>query len=178
MKTFGYKAFLLTLLPFLILSTALAAPVETEGKKTDRASIVVKSNTLEIDNKQKVVLFSGDVEARQEGMTITCREMVVYYRDQPSEKAEGETEMAVDRITATGAVKIRRPDGSTATAEKAIYYQDEEKLVLTGNPVVRQENDFVEGSMITLFLKEERSIVVGSESQKVRAVLSPRSGKR
>jgi lipopolysaccharide export system protein LptA len=36
----------------------------------------------------------------------------------------------------------------------------------------------VEGSTITLFLKEDRSIVEGSKGKRARAVLSPGSAKR
>ena len=63
-------------------------------------------------------------------------------------------------------------------AEQAIYYQSDERVVLTGKPVVKQGNDFVEGAKITLLLKENRSIVEGSEDSKVRAVLSPKNKKR
>jgi lipopolysaccharide export system protein LptA len=63
-------------------------------------------------------------------------------------------------------------------SEKAVYYENDEKVVLTGSPVVKQGNDFVEGSKITLYLKEKRSTVEGSEKEKVRAVLHPRSEKR
>jgi len=75
-------------------------------------------------------------------------------------------------------VKIIRPDGSSATAEQATYYQAQEKVVLTGKPVVKQGNDFVEGSSITLLLRENRSIVKGSKGKKAKAVLTPRSMKR
>jgi lipopolysaccharide export system protein LptA len=65
-----------------------------------------------------------------------------------------------------------------ATAEKAVYYQSEEKMVLTGNPVVRMGKDFVEGDRITMFLKEERSVVESSKDKKVRAVIFPKGKKR
>jgi lipopolysaccharide export system protein LptA len=59
-------------------------------------------------------------------------------------------------------------------AEKAIFYQNDEKVVLTGNPKVKQENYFVEGSRIILFLKEKRHVVEGS----VKAVIFPGGEKR
>jgi lipopolysaccharide export system protein LptA len=65
-----------------------------------------------------------------------------------------------------------------ALAGKAVYSRNDEKVVLTGSPVVKQGDDFVEGSRITLFLRDQRSIVEGSENKKLRAVLSPRRGKR
>ena len=71
-------------------------------------------------------------------------------------------------------MKILRAGGGTATADKAVYYQDKEMAVLTGNPVVKQGNDSVEGSRITLYMKDNRSVVEGSENRKVKAVLAPR----
>jgi lipopolysaccharide export system protein LptA len=88
-----------------------------------------------------------------------------------------DADVRIDRIVATGKVKISRPDGAFAMADKLVYYENGEKVVLTGKPVVKQGNDFVEGSRITLYLKEERSVVEGSEKEKVRAVLHPRSEK-
>ena len=44
--------------------------------------------------------------------------------------------------------------------------------------IVKQGNDLVEGAKITLFLKENRSIVEGGQGSKVKAVISPRSPDR
>jgi lipopolysaccharide export system protein LptA len=111
-------------------------------------------------------------------MTIICEKLIVYYLDESANKESGKTDVRIDKIVATGKVKISRPDGTLAMSEKAVYYENDEKVVLTGRPVVKQGNDFVEGSRITLYLKEKRSIVEGSEKEKVRAVLHPRSEKR
>lgn len=174
---------------FLMLSTIglaclLSAPMaagQAVQRKADQGKgtpTVIKSNSLEIDNKRREVTFTGSVEARKDDMTINCQKMFVYYLE---DKAAGRTSekeaFRIDRIVATGEVKINRTDGGLATAEQATYYQSEEKVVLTGNPVVKQGEDFVEGSVITLFLREDRSLVEGSGDEKVRAILSPRSGK-
>jgi len=86
--------------------------------------------------------------------------------------------MKIEKIIAKGDVKITRSSGGLATAEEATYYWDEERVVLTGKPVVQQGEDFVEGTIVTLLLKENRSIVEGSGETRVRAVISPRSEKR
>ncbi|MFH1480810.1 MAG: lipopolysaccharide transport periplasmic protein LptA [Pseudomonadota bacterium] len=138
---------------------------------------VIRSDTLEINDKQKIITFKGNVEARKEGFVINCEEMFVYYNSGKIGKEEPEN-IKIDKIIATGKVRIIRTDGGVAHAERAVYDQDTEKLILTGNPVVRRGNDFVEGSTITLFLKEDRSIVEGSDNQKVRAVLSAPSEKK
>jgi lipopolysaccharide export system protein LptA len=155
----------------------LPEAADTKAEKSVESSIVINSNRLEVDNQRKRVTFSGDVDAKRDDFTMTCREMVLYYIEEAAETASEKQELRIDRIVATGEVTITRAEGGSATAEKATYYQNEEKIVLTGNPVVKQGDDFVEGSTITLFLKEDRSIVEGSKGKRARAVLSPGSAK-
>ena len=171
---------------FLILFFSLLFPatgqtqvsLQQDAQKSDAGAIVIKSQSLEVDNQKRIVVFSGQVDAKKDDMTINCEKMIVYYIDQSAEKESGKTDVRIDKIVATGKVKISRPDGALAMSEKAVYYENDEKVVLTGRPVVKQGNDFVEGSRITLYLKEKRSTVEGSEKEKVRAVLHPRSEKR
>ena len=171
--------FLILFLNLLFSATGQTqVSLREQMQKGDAGPIVIKSQSLELDNKKRIVVFSGQVDAKREDMTINCEKMIVYYIDRSSDKESGKTDMRLDKIVATGKVKISRPDGALATSEKAVYYENDEKVVLTGNPVVKQGNDFVQGSRITLYLKEERSIVEGSENEKVRAVLHPRSEKR
>jgi len=178
MKLPKYALSLISLLIFIYPSPLFSETAQMEIKKVDTEPIVIRSNSLEIDNKKKIVAFLENVDAKTSDFTINCQKMLVYYHDKPIQKDSGKEEIRIDRIIAIGDVKINRPDGGLATAEKAIYYQNDEKVVLTGKPIVRQGNDFVEGSKITLFLKEKRSIVEGSEGRKIRAVLFPRSEKR
>jgi lipopolysaccharide export system protein LptA len=180
MKGFSYKGILLMLFFSLLLPGIGQTQVNLmgEARKADAGPLVIKSQSLELDNQKRIVVFTGQVEAKREDMTINCEKMIVYYIDQSAEKESGKTDVKIDKIVATGKVKISRPDGALATSEKAVYYQNDEKVVLTGEPVVKQGKDFVEGSRITLYLKEERSIVEGSEKEKVRAVLHPKSEKR
>lgn len=172
---------------FLIIFFGLlfAATGQTEeslqkggGQKAAAGPIVIKSQSLEVDNQKRIVVFTGQVDAKRGDMTINCEKMIVYYMDQSAQKESGKTDVRIDKIVASGKVKISRPDGALAMAEEGVYYESDEKVVLTGRPVVKQGDDFVEGSRITLYLKEKRSIVEGSEKEKVRAVLHPRSEKR
>lgn len=180
MKGLRYQSiFFILLLSFVFTSTARPEKASKEKvEKVDPGAIVVKSQSLEVDNKQGIVVFTGQVDARRDDMTINCEKMVVYYNNQSTNRDSADVDVKIDKIVATGKVKVSRPDGALAMAEKAIYYENDEKVVLTGKPIVKQGNDFVEGSRITLYLKEKRSIVEGSENEKVRAVLHPRSEKR
>jgi len=143
------------------------------GKSGENTPIVIKSDTLEIDNKRKIITFSGNVEAQESDFVMNCQKMFLYYAEQPTKKTSDNPGLKMDKIVATGKVKISRAEGGEATAEQAVYYQSDERVVLTGKPIVKQGNDFVEGDKITLFLKENRSIVEGSSERKVRAILFP-----
>jgi lipopolysaccharide export system protein LptA len=176
-----FRVLALAVLLLNLLSPAGASAAEPartkllEGKETPT---VIKSDTLEIDNKRRVVTFSGNVEASRGDMVIRSRKMLVYYREAGTQKTTDQQGLKIDRMVASGDVRIERAEGGVATSDEAVYYQDTEKLVLTGKPVVKQGEDFVEGSVITLFLKEDRSLVEGAVDQKVRAVLGPRSGRK
>jgi lipopolysaccharide export system protein LptA len=153
--------------------------------------IVIKSNTLEFDHQSKMVTFSGNVEAKRDDWTIASQKMVVYYGEKSKGAAQKENmkiekivdstqqqSMKIEKIVAQGDVRITRQSGGLVTAQEATYYWDEERVVLTGKPVIQQGDDFVEGNVVTLLLKENRSLVEGSGDTRVRAVISPRSEKR
>jgi lipopolysaccharide export system protein LptA len=165
-------------LSVIFSSSVMAGDRQKMAEQIESSEIVIKSDSLEIDNKRKIVVFTGNVDARRDNFIINCQKMHLHYLSDPAEMDSGKEDLRVDKIVATGKVKITRTNGGLAMAEQAIYYQDDERVVLTGKPVVKQGNDFVEGAKITLLLKENRSIVEGSENSKVRAVLSPKNKKR
>ncbi len=156
---------------------AMAADPQKKVEKKGQGPMVINSRTLEADDKKKRVTFSGDVEAKRDDFTVFCQNLVVLYVKSDEQKGAEGVSARIDKIVATGAVRIVRAEGGVATGEKAVYYQQDEKLVLTGKPVVKQGEDFVEGDVITLFLKEDRSIVESDKDKKVRAVIFPKQEK-
>jgi lipopolysaccharide export system protein LptA len=175
-RVFAFSFFsLLTLLAFPSLSTDAAQKVL---ERTVGQSIVVKSDSLEIDNQKRLVTFTGNVDAKADDLIITCEKLFVYYTGSMQKDPSQKNSTKMEKITAKGMVKITRPDGGLATADEAVYFQKEGKIVLTGTPQVKQGDDFVEGSKITLFLNEDRSIVEGSDGKQVRAVISSGQDKR
>lgn len=161
------------LLAFFVPVTVWSTPAN-DDPKSEEGAIVIRSDRLEIDEKAKTVKFEGHVNATNEHFVMQCERMLVHYVETPAEKQKGEERTRIQMITATGQVKISRKNGGDATADKAIYYQGDERLVLTGKPTVKQGTDSVEGDQITLFLRENRSIVEGSPEKKVKAVIFPK----
>ena len=142
----------------------------TDGdSKTSEASPVrITSDRVDSDQKGRWVNFTGNVQATQDDGTIWADSLKVYY--QP---ADGQSESAgtIEKMIAEGNVKIVF-DGETktATAEKAVYTAGDKVLVLTGGkPKVWSGKNFVQGKEITLFQKEGRTLVKGSETDRVEA---------
>ncbi|MCP4683587.1 MAG: lipopolysaccharide transport periplasmic protein LptA [Desulfobacterales bacterium] len=162
---------------------ALTGPVRSEtaqeeAEKAAHLPMVIKSKTLEVNNNLKIVIFTGDVNAKKDDLDIDCRKMLVYYESLPAQQEQGEVKTKIDRIVATGQVKVYRAEQGTATADKAVYYLEDEKIVLSGEVLIKQENDFVKGNRITIFLKENRSIIESSGDTRVKAVIFPKREKR
>ncbi len=136
-----------------------AESLNAEKEKPDAGVIEIKSDTLEMNNKLKMVTFSGDVKASNNEFSINCDKMVGYGIGGSGPRASTERPSRFDKIVATGHVVIHRAQGGVATAEKAVYFQKDEKIVLSGNPIVKRGNDIVNGGRIIIFTKEDRVVV-------------------
>jgi len=180
----GVKNRIAILCACYLLSLLFPAITRAETDRKEDATpepepIVINSKTVEMNNELKVVTFKGDVKAKRDTFVINCDNMLVYYESSPAQPGEGDgNKTRIDKIVASGNVIINRAKGGKATAEKAVYHQKDEKMVLMGNPTVEQGNDLVKGDRITIFLNEDRSIVEGSEDSKVSVTISPRHPKR
>ena len=182
MRSLNHKPLIFLFIWVFVIGSPVIVFSESSLKKEGPSGpgpIDIKSNTLEMNNKLKIVTFKGDVNAKKDNFVINCDKMLVYYKTFTDESEKGdEGKTKIDKIVATGHVKINRAKGGTAKAEKAIYYQEDEKMVLMGNPTVKQGSDLVKGDRITIFLNEDRSIVEGSKDSKVSVTISPRHPKR
>jgi len=167
-----FRGFLSVLLISFLFHYAQAIELFEQNKETP---IVINSNKLEIDDELKMITFTGNVTATKGELKIRCKKMVVYYVSTKSSKKSASN---ISKIVCTGDVRIYRgKQGGIATSNKAVYYQDQDKLVLTGRPVVKQGKDFVEGSRIIIYLKQNRSIVESSRTKPVKAVIFPKEKK-
>ncbi len=139
---------------------------KSDSSRSDQP-LRVTSQVLEADNKNMVILFKGNVLAKQGDLTIQADVARVQY-----EKKDGGTE--IREIVASGNVKIYEGD-RLATGNKAVLNNREQKIVLTEQPKVWQGKDMVSGEKITVFLNEEKSIVEGGPDRRVEVILYPKN---
>jgi lipopolysaccharide export system protein LptA len=140
------------------------------GGRNAEQPLRVTSQQLEADNKNSVIIFSGNVVAKQGKMTIYADSARVYYE----KKEEGNE---IREIVATGNVKIQEAD-RLATAQNAVFMNAEQKIVLTGQPKVWQGKDMVSGDKITLLLEEDKSFVESGPERRVEVILYPKEEPR
>lgn len=143
-----------------VLVSAQAIPVTFAQKKEETT---ITSETMTVQGKSRQTIFEGTVVLKKGNFVMRSEHMVVTFKKSAQDrsgKTEGGTTHQVDRIEASGKVVIEKSDGK-ATCGRALYYKDEEKLVLTESPVAWQGGTKIKGSQMTMFLKEERSVVEG-----------------
>lgn len=149
-----------------------AAPKPAAAKTGDRvagprsnAPIVIDADRLEAFKKDGLVVFTGNVIAKQDNSVQTADRMEVYLDDK-SER--------VLRIISTGNVKIVTEDCRTGTARRAEYYDDDQRMLLIGDAKVWQEDNVVTGEEIELFLADDRSTVKAGPQGRVKSVFYPK----
>jgi lipopolysaccharide export system protein LptA len=136
-----------------------------------------------MDNKSKMGTFLGNVVARQEQegkepFIMECHKMIVYYTEEvgkkppqaKGEKKKQEPENRIDRIVASGQVRIRQGK-DVATGETATFFNADQRIILTGNPEVWQGKNLIKGEEITVWVKENRALVTSKGPKRVRAVI-------
>ena len=139
----------------MIAALCLLAPASDSValEQGDREPMVVTSARMEADELGNTVTFVGEVFLKKEAMTLTSDHLVVFY--DPASKG-------VREIEALGNVVVRK-EGRVAHANKAIYYSKDEKIVLTGEARISENENQLGGERITLFMRDDRSIVEGGK---------------
>jgi lipopolysaccharide export system protein LptA len=142
-------------------------------------TIIITSQSLVFKNQENTAVFDGKVVMTKLNFTMHADHMIVYFEgNQPDGAKSPKIESppaarstgpqlptlgnrAVSLIEAMGNV-IMEQSGKKARSKKAVYSQRDEKLVLTGEPQVWEQGYHVTGVRMTMFLKEDRSIVEDS----------------
>lgn len=140
----------LFLLSFFLLA---AGPVPFAPEKGKREPVVITSKRMEAERLGDKVTFLGDVILKKETMTLQTDRLVVYY--DPVQKG-------VRQMDAVGNVVVTQ-EGRVAMGENAVYYSREEKIVLTGDARILENENQLRGERIILFMRENRSVVEGGK---------------
>ncbi|MBI3608405.1 MAG: hypothetical protein HY207_10595 [Nitrospirae bacterium] len=143
---------------------SLTAPGHPEGP------MAITSHSMTMKNLDHRVIFDREVVVKKGDMDLRADQVEVILAAPPNggvpaspflSAGDGTNQLAegnVERIEATGHVKVMQ-GGKTATADHATYHRVEETVVLTGQPETWEDGYRIQGSRITILLKEQRSVV-------------------
>jgi len=178
---------------FLLLCPLTRAASDTNARKqpsdlnqnlvSSKSPIHITADRMEASQDERTIIFESHVVAQQDDVTITSNRLKVTMLPdenkaalQPEGKKPAPVDPAatdrIDYIEFEGDVKVTQQD-RVATANKAIFYQKEQKIMLHGRPVVTKGQDRVQGDLITIYIKEGRSVVESGGGSQVHADLFP-----
>jgi len=153
-------------LMLLFFSSHADAFDEDSGASLIKADIPIEvsSDRLEAEDLAGRVTFLGNVVVKRGELSLYAPEVEVYY-------LQGTRD--VERIEAHGGVRIVQGE-RVLTSDSVLYSHREEKVLLKGNARVFREGNSVEGDEITVFLRDEKSVVTGGSGSRVNAVFQPK----
>jgi len=129
---------------------------------SNRGPVSIQSDSLGLDYKQNVVLFSGHVHATQADSALTSNTLRVKY---------GKDFHQVQDMAADGNVHISQ-GVRWCTSDHAVMDQRQHIVILTGSPICHDAGDQIAGTRITVHLDTGKSDV-----EAAKAVIFPQQAK-
>jgi lipopolysaccharide export system protein LptA len=157
--------------------------------------IQIEAATLEVQDKNKMATFSGDVQVVQGDTTIKCQTLVVFYGAEhgpgqgkavAAQPAPGALQGAhiqqivpqrqqdIRRIEARGGVTVISKD-QNASGDLGVYDLKKKTITLTGNVVVSQGQNVLHGDRVVVDTTTGNAHVEsgGTSQNRVRALILP-----
>ena len=133
----------------VVFNTSFASTI---GESEEKEPVVITSQTLTADNKNNIAVFEGTVVAKSGDIAMYSDKMTVSY---------SEAEKKIAKIHAIGNVKVHKKD-TTLFSDEAIYLNDDEKIIFTGNPRAVEGENVITGKEIIFYIRDDRAVVQGS----------------
>jgi lipopolysaccharide export system protein LptA len=130
--------------------------------KTKPVNIV--SDTIEGFDKEKYVVFKGNVRAKQEDLFIFADTIEAYMSKDTKE---------IEKAIAKGNVKIVKQD-RTATCLEALFENTKGEITLKGNVIVYQGQDKLSGDVIIYYVNTDKVVVQAGKVKGARLTVQPK----
>lgn len=129
------------------LATGLAAPAGAQQGNVPNAlqgfaknrdqPVRINANSLEVRDKDKIAVFSGNVVVVQGDTTMNTKDLLVYYDGSVGAPQEGAPmkQGQIRKLEAKGGVVVKTKE-QTATGDSGIFMMADNTVTLVGKPVV------------------------------------------
>ena len=129
----------------------------------NEGGISIVSNKLNVEMNKRKSTFTGNVYAYNETLKVWSDKMTINLKLEKDE---------IKEILASGNVKIiRLIEGSEIYGDNANYSLEDEVIKIKGNVVVIENGNQVRGNELVVDLKNSSSIMLGSDSNRVEALI-------
>ncbi|MDI4665432.1 organic solvent tolerance protein OstA [Xanthobacter autotrophicus] len=103
----------------------------------------INADSLEVRDKDKVAVFSGNVLVTQGDTTLRSRDLMVYYEGSVAQQTGGEQASGVDpsqkgqirKLEAVGGVVVKTKE-QTASGDSGVFEMKTNTVTLVGKPVI------------------------------------------
>lgn len=169
----------------VILASAAFAQAQPQGtgvpnalqgfSKNKDEPVQIEAATLEVRDKDKMAVFTGNVIVTQGDTVMKCKELRVFYdQDSPKGTAKGGTMKAaqpgpggrqsIRRLEARGGVVVTSKD-QTATGATGIFEMKTNTVTLMGGVVITQGSNVLKGERLVVDLTTNFAKVEGGRVQ-------------
>src|ERR1041385_1859701 len=126
--------------------------------------IYITSDRMEADRQKNVIVYTGQVVAIQNDMTLRSDKLTTYFDPELQQIKEAIAEGKQVRMTQGERIAI---------GTKAVFDGIVQTITLTGNPVVRQANSEISGCKIIYFMIEDKVVVENCKDTRVTGTIFP-----
>ncbi|MBC2605052.1 LptA/OstA family protein [Pelagicoccus albus] len=127
--------------PLSFIAAALLLTAWSFGQKAEKPQVATQIESVKLqvqnDGDKAYFHFSEGVKLTATNMLVECDSLEVFATREAEEQSQIGKFSAIKEIIASGNVRIIQEE-RTATCQKAVVQPNEERIVLTGNPVVVQ----------------------------------------
>ena len=175
------KIYIAILLLFTLSGWGLCADQNILKKKFDE-SLEVTSDRMEAYQDKKLIVFYGHARITQGKSVLKSDRLLLYYQEalkKGDQKSAPGTDQSgnLEKIEAQGSVYFQQ-ENRTAQGDRAVYYRESGKIVITGNALLNEGKNSIRGDRVTVFLNENRGMVESDTQNQVKAVIYPQRVKK
>lgn len=117
--------------------------------KEDVITVITAEGSGKMNYEESVVaVFRKNVEVDDKNANLKAHLMKMFFDDQTQD---------LTKVEAYGNVRIKQPKRESS-CRKAVYFVDEDKIILSGNPRIVQGQDLYTAETITIYEKGERVV--------------------
>ena len=135
--------------------------------------VEIEADTLDVDDNNKVAVFTGNVFVTQGEVTLRTEVLHVEYAGEQG----ASTQQQIRRLEARGKLVVNSK-GDSLTGDWAIFEMAEELVTVGGNVVVSQDGNVLRGSKLIINLKTGQTHMEASAesgNSRVQGLFVPKS---